>query len=361
MIMNANLQDASRNRWAFVVGANDYEFFPQLDYAALDATAFVDTLEADLDFDENRILLLTDSKERPTEFKPTQGHLFHALGLLSDLNFHQGRHVAPVGPDDLFVFYFSGHGIRTEEGEEFLLPVGASDKDVSHTSIPLNEIVKRIEALPCRHQVFFIDACRADPQEAGAKGPGGPPGLGTKGRFVDRDGTALFFSCDPAQRSYEVEALQHGTFTYELLQAVMREDVNTLGELDDHLKSRVPRLNQQHDKPLQLPFCELRPTDMGDVALWRRGGEVDQLIAMANDLFAQKRIDWDWYLKLEGVWTGEHVLNRLLKKELLRRFHAGEMAFDAFESRWLRSDKHFATLRSEQPEVEPSENRTDGE
>ena len=56
--------------------------------------------------------------------------------------------------------------------------------------------------------------------------------------------------------------------------------------------------------------------------------ETDELVAMVNALFDQKKYeDLDWWEKLTGVWEEDHAYNVELKKAILRRFYAGEMEF----------------------------------
>jgi hypothetical protein len=343
-------------RWALVVGAAGYKKFKRLSWAGFDATEFTQSLVTHLNFDRNRIVLLSDDESSDADLEPTRSDIFHALGLFSTGRLFAERKIDPITEDDLLVFYFSGHGLRTDEGEQFLLPVEASDVNVPSTSVPLEEVVTAIDQLPCRHKVLFIDACRADLEEAtGAKGPVSTEGFGRR-EDPDRPGLAIFYSCDPKQRSYEVEDLKHGTFTYELLQAVTHEGINTLAELDDYLTSRVPRLNVQHGKEPQQPFSVWNPRDMLELRLFellREKGvsDNDELIAMANELYEREKIDEDWFIKLQGVWDEEHVINPRAKKAILRRFHAGDMAFDQFQRRWLYSEKHIPSVRPPKPAV----------
>jgi hypothetical protein len=357
---------AGSRRWALVVGASAYEFFTKLEYSAFDAGEFADSLITHLNFDPKRVVLLTDSEGSGAPYKPTRNYIFHHLGVFSnpDSAFYLEHKFDPIGEDDLFLFYFSGHGLRTEDGQQYLLPIEASDQNVTQTGVPLEDVVKVIDKLPCSHKVLFIDACRSDLDGVtGAKGPSFDEGFG-RPDVVDREGMATFYSCDPQQRSYEVEDLRHGTFTYELLQAVTHTDVNTLADLDKYLTSRVPQLNVRSGKPPQKPFCVLNPSDMRDLPLFRLFQETgisdaDELTAMANELWSQKKIDFDWWDKLTVIWEEKQeekreekpVYNLELKKTILRRFHAAEMNFPEFQARWLRSEKHIPSVRAVQPEV----------
>ena len=67
-------------------------------------------------------------------------------------------------PQDAFVFYFSGHGLVTNEGKEVLL-AGADLTDFSNSTvcqskgIPLTQIRDWIKDLPPQRQLWLFDSC----------------------------------------------------------------------------------------------------------------------------------------------------------------------------------------------------------
>jgi hypothetical protein len=66
-----------------------------------------------------------------------------------------------VGKDDRVLFYFAGHGIAAD-GEEgpagYIVPVDADPADVK-TFIPMEDLHRRLDALPCRHLLLILDCC----------------------------------------------------------------------------------------------------------------------------------------------------------------------------------------------------------
>ena len=76
-------------------------------------------------------------------------------------------------------------------------------------------------------------------------------------------GVIIFYSCSRNQMRFEIDELQHGSFTYSLLEELrwLQEDsnYNTVESLDKRLKSRIPQLNARYRKPLQNPYLTAEP------------------------------------------------------------------------------------------------------
>jgi uncharacterized caspase-like protein len=344
----------SENRWALLVGGSHYDGHPELKYAAADAVEFAQSIVENLGFDRNRMLLLVDSDDS-YDYRPTRRDLFHALGLfgMQHSEYHEAKHVDPIGEDDLFLFYFSGHGLRTSQGEELLLPVDASKYSVPETAVPLKAVVDRIERLPCRHKVLFLDACRDELyQDEGAKSAGGSKGIG-QASVVEREGLATFYSCDPGDRSYEIDDLKHGSFTYCLLEAIAHPQVNTLAQLDDYLKSRVPKVNTKSGKAPQQPFSVPYPVDMMQLALFQaaRRDLDEDLVAMTNELHPA-RLDYEWWDKLSGIWeSGGNAPNYELKKAIFLQFYREDMSLEELAVKWRRAERPALGVAPPRPEI----------
>jgi hypothetical protein len=348
----------SGNRWGLVVGACNYEFdpsIPSLKFAASDAVAFADALVKSLGFDRKRMVVLADGDSKSVDDPPTRRNIFHALGLLANRRskLYEKRSLDPIDETDQFVFYYSGHGIR-KGNEEFLLPIDTSEYAITETAVRLEEVVDRIEKLPCRHKVLFLDACREQfyPDE-GAKALGGAKGIGQP-RIVNRQGLATFYSCDPGQLSFEIDDLEHGSFTYCLLEAVKHPGVSTLGELDDFLKSRVPEENRKAQKTLQQPFSIPNPSDMLNVALFRQAQipiDRGRLIDMATELANNGVLDFDWWGKLCNVWESGDAPNYELKRMAFEQLYMGNATVEAFQRNWARTERYVTSAPATRPDL----------
>jgi WD40 repeat protein len=68
---------------------------------------------------------------------------------------------AQVGKDDRVVFYFAGHGIALDGDDGpagYIVPADADPADVK-TLIPMADLQKALDALPCRHLLLVLDCC----------------------------------------------------------------------------------------------------------------------------------------------------------------------------------------------------------
>lgn len=193
-------------RRALVVGASDYEHLGRLRYAADDAEKFAAALTARLGFEPDAVRLLTDRADDP-RLTPTAGHVIGELeSLLAD---QRGA------ATDLFVFYFSGHGVGTSDGD-FLLPTDARRESIARVGLPVRVIVDRLAAARMKNVLVIADACREG--EANAFGAE-LLALGEAARI------AVVLGCEPGQRSYEDARLGGGIFTAMLLRALEDESL----------------------------------------------------------------------------------------------------------------------------------------
>lgn len=351
----------SENRWAVLVGVSKSRGHPELQYAAADAIDFAKEIVSELGFDRKRVLVLADPRDdQGSDFRPTRNNLFHALGLIGDTtsDFYTAKELAPMGEDDLFLFYFSGHGMRAADRTEHLLGVDASPYDTRATAVPLESVVDHLEKLPCRHKVLFLDMCRDELFDAaggGAKSADGAKGIGQQS-VVEREGLATFYSCDPRTRSYEINDLKHGSFTHCLIEAIKHEKVNTLEELDEYLKSRVPTVNAEYQKEPQQPHLVLQPADMRKLDLFRVAVPPDEhgdLIQMTTELLEQGQIDVDLWRKLTGVWEAGpgSVPFFVAKTQIFRAFFEGKLDDKEFLDALRKIDRPNAGTITLRPQI----------
>ncbi len=71
-----------------------------------------------------------------------------------------------------------------------------------------------------------------------------------------------FYSCNANQQSWEIEELEHGIFTYVLLQGLRLQGESncaTVERLDQYLRHYVPQFNTNYQKPRQNPYLKAEP------------------------------------------------------------------------------------------------------
>ncbi len=193
------------NKWAMVIGASDYKTLGKLNFAAKDAEAFAGVLKERFGFASDSIELLTDSPESTQ--KPTVDQIQDALNRkLQDKRLNKG---------DLFIFYFSGHGIGTPKGD-FLMPTDATVEEAERSGQSVKSIVESFVKAGLRNVLVIVDACRGGEKNT----------FGSEFRQLGREANiAVMLSCEPGERSYEYPRLGHGVFTSYLLRSLKSSEL----------------------------------------------------------------------------------------------------------------------------------------
>jgi hypothetical protein len=243
------------NQWAFMIGINNYKDALPLKYCRQDVIDLAKAFKESLGF-QNIYQFL----EEDTPLKPDGDTIF---AQLEDI---RGK----VGADDLFVFYFSGHGVYVNE-EDVLISAGCPLSAAGKRGMKIGDIADSIKRLECKNTVMFIDACRdAVPgAKGGDAGSSSTPSIGEQSKTVLSDaGIIGFFSCDPKERSFEIPKLEHGSFTACLIQAINDAAAESVSELVDYLRDSVPKINKKYgtDTRTQQPYAVIpaEPPDLGD-------------------------------------------------------------------------------------------------
>jgi len=126
---------------AFIVGIDEYEKISPLQTAVNDARKLAEVLAMQQHFLVHPPLLNAKGEEIRNLLQKT----------LRD----------EVGKDDRVLFYFAGHGIAAD-GEDgpagYIVPADADPSDVK-TFIPMGDLQRKLDELPCRHLLLILDCC----------------------------------------------------------------------------------------------------------------------------------------------------------------------------------------------------------
>lgn len=195
------------NKWALVIGASDYKELGKLNYAAKDAEAFANVLKERFEFNSESIELITDNPDSTQ--KPTIERIEQALDRqLEDKRLSKG---------DLFIFYFSGHGIGTPKGD-FLMPTDATAAEAEKSGQNVKEIVEKFVKAGLRNVLVIVDACRG----------GDKNDFGDDLRKLGKEANiAVLLGCEPGARSYEYPRLGHGAFTSFLIKSLKSTELQS--------------------------------------------------------------------------------------------------------------------------------------
>ena len=222
-------------KYALVVGIGEYSDpeITNLSFAAKDAQEVGLCLKDACGFEKVR-LLVSGGESEP-----------HRIAIVDALH-----NLAPIlTQDDLFLFYFAGHGIQTQRGAH-LLTVNSRIRMPELESLSMDILKDCLSDIESAYRILILDACRNDPR----KGMGDEDNLLTpdfsrdiiNAAQIPAEGrvpsTCVLFSCSQGQRAYEYADREHGAFTYYLLEGLRGS------ALDDQnrLFLRVPIATWKH-------------------------------------------------------------------------------------------------------------------
>ena len=248
-IYHTDIEAVDKNAQLFlmVVGINAYQN-PEmtLNYALADATAFKSEIEKDAK------TVISDVK---TYFVADENA--NKMGIINA--FKQIQQIAK--PNDLFIFYYAGHGVIGKDKEFYLVPNDVSDlknvqSELEIKGLPAKLLQQYAIDIPAQKQLFILDAC----QSAGAFNEM----LSANGdqqksiAVVSRStGTHWMAASGAQQFANEFSQLGHGAFTYVLLEALKGSAASnkmiTVNGLKNYLQLGVPELMKKYSGTLQYP------------------------------------------------------------------------------------------------------------
>lgn len=168
-----------------------------------------------------------------------------------------------------FLFAFSGHGFQSaseegKPGKNYLVTTGANERNLEQEALALDEVQLLMKASGARRRVILADACRNVP-DAKSSDP-----KRTMTDFQAAEGTVVLLSTSPGGVSYEDEEIQHGIFSYYVLEALRgkaaKEGYITVFDLKTYLERMVVAHAIKKQKS-QKPFFKTADDVSGDFLL----------------------------------------------------------------------------------------------
>jgi WD40 repeat protein/uncharacterized caspase-like protein len=227
------------------VGVNDYrDSRLRLSFATVDAKAWSDALR-------RAGTAFYESVEATTVLDEdvTAANLDKTFTTLS----------SKVGPEDVFAFFIAGHG-KTVDGRYYFLPQDfryAGEESIVSQGIGQDKWQEWFARIPARKSLLLYDTCESGSLTGSGVAMRGIGQLAALERMTRATGrTTLTASTDdaPALEGYR----GHGVFTYALLDALGKADVNNDGliditELASFVDTEVPELSFQAFRQRQFP------------------------------------------------------------------------------------------------------------
>jgi hypothetical protein len=238
--------------WAIIIGINQYQKAQNLRYAVNDAQAFKDYLKDFVGIPDERIFYLANQDA-------TKSRIESLLGTTIKRK---------ASKDDTVIIFYAGHGavepdpsnLDGDGFEKYLLPHDADLEDLYSTSISMNNIRTIFMRIRSDRLIFIADTCYS-----GASG--GRTMMATKTRanlsdtFYERiskgKGRVIISSCSANEISKEDDRLQHGIFSYYMLEGLKGQadqdgdGIITVSELFSYISRKVPEASAQDQHPVK--------------------------------------------------------------------------------------------------------------
>jgi uncharacterized caspase-like protein len=243
--------------WAVVVGINDYGHFPKLKFAVNDAKAVYRYLNENNRVPAENIFLLIDKQA-------SIQNLRNVLGT---------KLKASAGEKDMVIIYFAGHGSTERDTlspdgdglEKYLLAADSDPADIYSTALPMREVGYLFSRIRSERLIFLVDSCYS-----GASGGRTVANFGFRAnisdKFLERISTGRGKIIVTASAANEVSAekdeLQHGVFTYFLLEGLKgkadtdNDKIITVDEIYRYVSDEVPKATKQEQHPVKRGSVE---------------------------------------------------------------------------------------------------------
>ena len=272
-----------KQKWAVLVGVNDYAELDDLQFCRNDVKALAEQL-VKAGFPRDNVFLLTDGAADAKDLPNKANIEARIKNVLS---------VAEEG--QLVLVSFSGHGVHLG-GKTYLCPTGARVSDPEGTMIQLLTIYDNLNRCKATRKLFWVDACRDDPRQGGSRSTA-EHAKSTAGVLASLkaapEGILTLASCATGQVSWEDEGFGHGVFMHYLLEGLSgkadREETGnrnnrvSLLELYKYANTRTRRFVLNERDRAQTPELFGRITGDFDIV----GENIEELITRIRSLQAR--------------------------------------------------------------------------
>jgi uncharacterized caspase-like protein len=155
-------------------------------------------------FDQKLARILSDS----SNLEPTRIEILKTLKIVAEA----------TEPEDLLLFYFSGHGGEFDS-ESYLLSRDANRSILSDSTVPISRVKEIMEEAPAQAKAIILDACHSGAKIDG-KGASVMSASFIRNVFEESEGIAILASCKQGELSYEWKDEGRSVFTRILLDAL---------------------------------------------------------------------------------------------------------------------------------------------
>ncbi|WP_282125071.1 caspase family protein [Marinifilum flexuosum] len=240
------------NLHLLAIGINEYKNPRyQLNYAEADASSFLNEVKNGCNDVYENISITYIKNEEATRTRIVQ-------------EFERLKNTAHQ--EDVFIFYYAGHGVMSEESKSqfYMVPYDVTQmygnlSMLQSKGISANELKTFSTKLKAQKQLFIIDACQSGgmTELLASRGAAKEKAIAQLARST---GTYWITASKSEQFASEFASLGHGIFTYAILQGLKghadggsKDNKITVKELSRFLNDKVPELSEKYKGEAQYP------------------------------------------------------------------------------------------------------------
>ncbi len=238
--------------WLLSIGVSRYQDADfDLQFAAADARAIATALEHQGEgplYAGMKTLVLTDDDVTRESI----------LGSME-------RFLSQAGAQDVAVIFMAGHGVQElATGSYYFLPYPATPQNLVTAGLRMSDFDEMVRTLRrnVRGVVVMLDTCHAGALRMAARGFVSADDLAA--RMSVGEGSFLLAATKPGEESKEKPELEHGAFTYAVLEGLQGpadadgDGLVSVSEIFGYVARMVPRLTEEQ----QHPYHKMEGTDL---------------------------------------------------------------------------------------------------
>ena len=195
-------------------------------------------------------------------------HISDAKALKSTIQETLKEIESKIGPEDVFVFYYAGHGVIGEDpvskNSDFYIVTHditnlyGDYESLKSKAFSASELLESSVRIMAAKQLFVIDACHSGGalESFAQRGGAREKALAQLARST---GTFFLTASQDIQFANEAGSLEHGLFTYALLEVLSGksgaayDNKVTVNEVKSYVEDRVPELSEEYHGSAQYP------------------------------------------------------------------------------------------------------------
>jgi WD40 repeat protein len=240
------------NLYMLVIGLNEYKNPKyKLNYAVADAMAFKETVETN-----SRSIFGNIEVTYLQNDNVTKERIVNEFTRIS----------SKAKPQDVFIFYYAGHGVMSEEtkAQFYIIPFDITqlygdNSQLVEKAISASELQNLSRAIVAQKQLFILDACQSGGmiEQLATRGTGEEKAIAQLARST---GTYWLAASSSQQFATEFAQLGHGLFTYTILEGLKGGAKTSASDgrisvesLSTFIKNMLPVLSEKYKGEAQYP------------------------------------------------------------------------------------------------------------